>query len=386
MIRNPLYSDDTEATLAGVAMLGADVERDGGDLHISSRALRAASQPVDARNSGTTIRFLSGVASLLDGATTLTGDTSIRRRPMGPLVEALNALGARARAFGADGRPPLEVHGVLRGGTISLAGGVSSQFLSSLLIASPLARGPTEIHLVPPTRSEPYVAMTRSMMRAYGVDVDQHGDLFRVDGGQTYRPVDVEVPGDLSSAAFPLAAAALTEGDVSVTGFAPEPPQGDHRIVDFLRAFGARVDEESDRVRVRAGSLIGQTVDVGANPDLFPILAVLAAHAEGETEFVGGDHLREKESDRIATTVSMLRALGVPAKPTTGGCILHGPRQIRSGFVDAQGDHRILMAAAVAGLAADGPVEISDPGAFRVSYPSFLDHMRSLGADHSVIE
>lgn len=385
VIHHPLRSDDTDATVAGSAGLGAEIRVEGDELRISAGSLHAAGRPVDARNSGTTLRFLTGVASLFKGATTLTGDSSLRRRPMGPLIEALNRLGAHARALGSEGRPPVEVSGVLRGGAISLPGGVSSQFLSSLLIACPLASGPTEIRILPPVRSEPYVEMTRHSLRAFGVDVAVDGDTCLVEGGQAYRPSGVDIPGDFSSAAFPLVAAAVTDGDVTVIGLDAESPQGDRRIVEILRQFGAQVDVGSDRVRVRGGRLVGQAVDVGANPDLFPILAVLGACAAGETRLVNGEHLQEKESDRIATTVSMLRALGVRAEPTPDGCIVYGSTPLRGAFIDSRGDHRILMAGAVAGLVAADAIEISDPRCFRVSYPSFLDDMRALGAVHSVI-
>ncbi len=347
--------------------------------------MRAPGKPVDARNSGTTLRLLTGVAALLRGETTLTGDSSLRKRPMGPLLEALNALGARARALGPEGRPPVEVRGPLRGGAATVPGDVSSQFLSSLLIACPLAPGPTAIRVLPPMRSEPYVDVTRAMMRDFGVDVSVDRDTYQVPGGEVYRPVDLEVPGDFSSAAFPLVAAAMTQGDVTVTGLDGSSPQGDRRIVEILRSFGAEVDASSDRVRVHGGHLVAQTVDVGDTPDLFPVLAVLATQAEGETRFVNGAHLRLKESDRIATTVSMLRALGASAQATDDGCVVRGPSRLRGAYVDAHGDHRILMAAAVAGLVAADSVDISDALCFRVSYPSFLDDFRALGALHAVV-
>lgn len=304
---------------------------------------------------------------------------------MGPLLDALNALGAGAKSLGGNGRPPIEIRGILRGGTTTLPGDVSSQFLSSLLMACPLAVEPSDIRVLPPVRSRPYVDMTRRIMHRFGVDVAVDHDVYRISGGQAYRGAEVDVPGDFSSAAFPLVAAAITDGDVTVTGLDPDGPPGDRIIVDLLRAFGAQVDVSGDRVRVRGGRLRAQTVDVGGTPDLFPILAVLASQADGETRFVNGGHLRFKESDRIASTVSMLRALGIRAKETEDGCVVSGMSRVFGGSVDAHGDHRILMAAAVAGLVAYGSVDISDPWCFRVSYPSFLDDFRALGALHAVV-
>ena len=364
---------------------GADITRTSDGLQISAGPLHASDAPIDARNSGTTLRFLSGVASLLLGPTFLTGDASLRKRPMGPLLDALERLGAHAESLSGDGRPPVKVQGVIRGGQASVPGFISSQFLSSLLIACPLAANPSEIRIVPPIRSEPYVSMTRRAMRAFGVEVDLTKNSVRIEGGQSYTPTDVDIPGDFSSAAFPLVAAAITDGDVTVEGLDADSPDGDTRIVDLLRSFGARVDTLPNRVRVRSGDLVGQTVDVGDTPDLFPVLAVLATQADGETRFVHGGHLPLKESDRIAATVSMLRALGGHAEPTADGCIVHGPERLHGGFIDTRGDHRMLMAAAVAGLAAGGPLDLSDPWCFQVSYPSFLDDMRALGALHAVV-
>ena len=384
-IRQPLLGEDTAATIAGMVAFGAEIERTADGLRVTSGSLRPPETPIDARNSGTTLRLLTGVAGLLEGSTTISGDASLQKRPMGPLLEALTGLGARARSLSGDGRPPVDVEGVLRGGRVSMSGSISSQFLSSLLIACPLAADPSEIQVLPPHRSEPYVEVTRQMVRVFGVEIAVHEDTYLVPGGQAYHPTDVDVPGDFSSAAFPLVAAAITGGDVTVEGLDLSSLQGDRRIARLLESFGARVDVASDRVRVRSGDLAGQTVDVSDTPDLFPILAVLATQAKGETHFVNGEHLRVKESDRIASTVAMLRALGAHAEPTADGCVVDGPASLRGAFVDSRADHRILMAAAIAGLAADDSVDISDPWCFRVSYPSFLDDMRALGALHAVV-
>jgi 3-phosphoshikimate 1-carboxyvinyltransferase len=384
-IRRPLLSDDSLATVSGIRSLGADVTRAGDDLRVASEGLRAPGSPIDARNSGTTLRLLAGVASLLPGTTILTGDESLRRRPMGPLLEALGSLGAHAASRAGDGRPPVEVRGVLRGGTASIDGAISSQFLSSLFLACPLAAEASEIRVRPPVRSEPYLEMTRQIVRLFGAEIHADGALFLIPGGQRYRPVDLTIPGDFSTAAFPLVAAALTDGDVTVDGLAPEGPQGDRAVIDLLRSFGAAVEVGADRVRARGGDLAARTVDVAATPDLFPVLAVLATQAQGESRFVNGSHLRFKESDRIATPVAMLRSLGADAVATEDGCVVRGPTKLRGGSVDSRGDHRILMAAAVAGLVAEEAVDITEPWCFGVSYPSFLDDFRSLGARHAVI-
>lgn len=384
-IARPLRAEDTDATIDGLRAFGAEIQEQGENLNVQAPSLRPPPGTIDAKNSGTTLRLLTGVAALFEGLTTVTGDASLRKRPMDPLLQALNDLGAHARSRDGSGRPPVEVRGVLRGGSASMPGAISSQFLSSLLIVCPLARGDSAIRVLPPRRSEPYLAMTRHMISSFHGDVREDSNGFRIRGGQAYHPADVEVPGDFSSAAFPLTAAAITGGDVTVAGLDFLLPQGDSRIVEHLRSFGAQVDVSGDRVRVRGGPLVGQTVDVGDTPDLFPVLAVLATQAEGESRFVNGAHLRFKESDRIEATVSMLRAMGADAKATADGCIVSGPSRLVGRSIDCRGDHRVLMASAVAGLVADGSVDISDPWCFRVSYPSFLEDMRALGALQEVL-
>lgn len=384
-VDRPLLSDDTNATLAGVEALGAHVDRQEDSLRIECPRLRVPVHEIDARNSGTTLRLLTGVVALLPGTTVLTGDASLRKRPMGPLVEALSQLGAKARTLGADGRPPVEVTGPMRGGSVTIPGSISSQFLSSLLIACPLAASSTRLRVTPPVLSEPYVEVTQYMVRRFGARIEGQAPDFRVPGGQHYAATDVSVPGDFSSAAFPMVAAAVSHGDVTVDGLDPSMPQGDRRILDLLQAFGAEVVTKAGGVRVRGGPLSARTVDLGATPDLFPVLAVLATQAHGESRFVNGAHLRLKESDRIESTVAFLKAMGADARGTPDGCIVRGPTRLRGATVDSLGDHRILMAAAVAGLVANGPVEVSEPEAYRVSYPTFVDDFRALGADLEVV-
>lgn len=384
-IDRPLLSEDTEATLAGVEALGARVTRGEDRLEIACDSLRAPSREIDARNSGTTLRLLTGAASLVRGPTVLTGDASLRKRPMGPLLDALGDLGAQARSLSDRGRPPVEVRGPIRGGAAAVPGSVSSQFLSSLLVACPLAAEATELHVTPPVVSAPYLEVTRAMVQRFGGDVECRGTDFHIAGGQRYEPVDFRVPGDYSSAAFPLVAAAVSGGDVTVTGLGPALPQGDRRVVDLLRAFGAGVVASRDEVRVAGGALHARTVDLGATPDLFPVLAVLATQAEGESRFVNGAHLRLKESDRIESTVAFLAAMGADIEGTEDGCVVRGPSRLTGARVASLGDHRILMAAAVAGLVAEAPVEITEAEAHRVSYPSFLEDFRALGADLEVV-
>lgn len=379
-VRNPLLSEDTQATIDGVEAFGGRCTVGNGELVVRGEGLALPEKAVDARNSGTTIRLLTGLAALLDGTTRLTGDASLRRRPMGPLLDALRDLGVSCSPA-EDGCPPVEVAGPMKGTRAQLRGDVSSQFLSSLLIACPLKATETRIDVLPPVRSEPYVDLTIHMLREFGVAVDRLGGGYRIPGRRTYAGTSFTVPGDFSSAAFPLAAGAVAGGPVTVEGLDASRPQGDVRFLDLLRAFGATVDVRGDRVTVSGGTLLGRSIDVSQNPDLFPILAVLGACARGTTRLSGGEHLRFKESDRIATTVAFLRAMGADIEATPDGCVVRGPATLRGARIVTEGDHRIAMAAAVAALAAEGGSNIEDEGSHAVSYPTFLDDLRSLGAE-----
>ncbi|HJX04230.1 MAG TPA: 3-phosphoshikimate 1-carboxyvinyltransferase, partial [Thermoplasmata archaeon] len=187
-------------------------------------------------------------------------------------------------------------------------------------------------------------------------------------------------PGDFSSAAFPLVAAAITGGDVSVRNLDFKSPQGDKAIVDILERFGASVEKSNNQVRVSGGKLMGAEIDVRHNPDLFPILAVLGSLASGRTVLKGGENLREKESDRIETTTRFLREMGAQITPRSDGCEIVGVERLKGARVTTEGDHRILMAAAVAGLAASSDTRIEDDQSYSVSYPGFVRDMLQLGS------
>lgn len=379
LLRNPLISEDTKATLDALFAMGAEIGKRSDGLVIYCEKLRGAPGTIDARNSGTTIRLIAGIAALLDRATTLTGDESLVKRPMAPLVDAIVQLGARCEYLGKKGNPPLRITGPMTKDEARLPGDVSSQFVSSLLIACTQKQGDTTIRLDSPLRSRPYVDITLEMIRAFGGVVDESGSEFHVNGGQHLHRDDYSVPGDYSSAAFPLAAAAVTGGEVTVKGLDPRSPQGDRAIVDLLSAFGAEVSKGEDRVKVSGNGLRGTEVDVRHTPDLFPILAVIGSVSKGTTKITGGENLRQKESDRIESTTSFLRSMGAEIAPTADGCVVKGVRRLRGATVQTRGDHRIMMAAAVAGLACSSESRLEDDSSFSVSYPGFLADMHQLG-------
>lgn len=380
-IGNALLSADTKATIAACRSMGAEVDAgdriviDGGNLH-------APGSVVDAENSGTTMRIFTGICSMFDRDVVITGDESLRKRPMGPLLDALSINGTRCSSNG--GLPPVTVRGPNPGGRVRIDGGVSSQFITSLLMVSPMLSGDSEIAVDGQMVSAPYLDVTVHMMRLFGADATRDGNVFRVRGGTGYRPHDYDVPADFSSAAFPLVAGALG-GSVTVTGMDMDDPQGDKAIVDILERAGADVRIDGREITVSRGGLRGCEIDMGRVPDLFPITAVLLSTAEGDSRLYGAPQLKFKESDRIETVVNMINAIGGDATATDDGCIIRGRPRLRGGSIVHRGDHRIMMSAAVASIVCDGPVTMDDVECCAVSYPGFPEQMAGLGMRMEVV-
>jgi len=331
---------------------------------------------VDAENSGTTMRLFASIASIFDSPVTITGDESLRSRPMGPLLDALGQMGVECSSN--DGKAPITVHGPNKGGDVRIRGDVSSQFISSLMITAPMLSNDTVIRIDGGLSSKPYVDITANMMRRFGADVTFAENDIRVLGGAGYSGCDIVIPSDMSSAAFPLVAGALN-GSVTARQIDMSDPQGDKMIVDILRDAGASVDVYDDKVTSSSCELRSLDVDMNDIPDLFPIVAVLLSTAKGKSRLYGAPQLRFKESDRIKATVNMLSALGSDIKETDDGCVINGVVRLKGGTIEHHEDHRILMAAAVASLVADGDVSMVSSNCYDVSYPLFLGHMKRLG-------
>lgn len=386
-VRRPLRSGDTLATLGCLRALGAHAEAAGGDgdLRFLPAPLRVPAGALDCGNAGTALRLLAATVARLGGPVLLTGDASLRGRPNGPLLEALAGLGVRVES--AAGCAPLRVRGPLRSGVARLPAGSSSQFASALLLALPFVPGDSLLALATPVASRPYLDVTLQVAARAGLrlEADLGAGRVRVPGGQAVRAAALDVPGDWSSAAVLLAAAAVAGGTVTVRGLDAGDAQGDRAIVDLLRRFGADVRVAGDAVSCTGGALQGAgTVDAAATPDLFPILAAVAAASRGTTTFVGGGSLRAKESDRIAAMAAGLARMGVEARERPDGLAVTGGR-LRGASVASQGDHRIHMAFAVAGLAAQGATTVDGAPSAAASYPGFHADLAALGAKVEVV-
>ncbi|MDR2629363.1 MAG: 3-phosphoshikimate 1-carboxyvinyltransferase [Spirochaetaceae bacterium] len=346
----------------------------------------------DVGNSGTTLFLALAAAALGTVPVTFTGDEQIGRRGAGPLLDALAALGVKvsSRKDPVPGCTPITVEGPWKGGRVTLPC-PTSQYLSALLLAAPLAPAGTLTEIeVPLLNEKPYVELTLSYLKAQGIPYEGAEDFsfFRVPGGGSYRPLNGPVPGDFSSAAFPAAAAAITGGPVSLLGLDPADPQGDKAFFDILSRMGCEVTWTKEapgqgtpwRLTVsRTGPLRGGEFDLNATPDLLPALAAVACYARGKTALVNVAHARIKETDRIAVMTRELGRLGGVCEETPDGLIIRGSGTPLGGGLggrgplDSRGDHRVVMALAVAALGAEGPVEISGAESAAVTYPGFLE-------------
>lgn len=377
-VSSPLISFDTRATMDAVRAMGAVVTEREGSVTVECESIHAPDRTIDVMNSGTTMRLMTGISSLFSEKVVLTGDSSIQKRPMGPLLDSLSAAGVECSSNG--GKPPVEVCGPITGSELVIDGGVSSQFVSSLIMSSPLTGRPTDVRITGHLVSKPYIDITTSMMGKFGVEVTEEGNVFHAEP-QHYRPTDYRVPADFSSSAFPLVAGGIA-GRVTARGMDMSDPQGDRKIIDVLKEAGCDVEVSGDEVTCsNTGRLEGAEIDMGDIPDLFPVVAVLLSTAKGRSRLYGAPHLRFKESDRIALTENMLRTLGADIRGTEDGCVIEGVERLHGGRIEHNGDHRMMMAAAVASLVSDGPVSMENDACWNVSYPGFPEQMRSIGMD-----
>ena len=384
-VSNPLRARDIDATLRACRMLGATIVKSGEDVEVFGGGLRLPEDVIDVGNSGTTLRFFTAISALApEGFVILTGDESIRRRPMQPLLDALRLLGVECWSSRLNGCAPLIVRGGgLRGGEASIEGGVSSQFISALLLASVRSRDGVSLRVEGDPVSKPYIDATIEVLRRFGFRVEREGyELFRVEGGQRGEAACFKVPGDFGSASFLMAGAHLTEGEVKVNGLDLELPQADAAILDVLKAFGSEVEVGAGGVRVvGAGGGGGGELDLRDSPDLMPVAAVMAAKSPEETLIKGVGHARFKESDRISTTALELRKLGVEADVLPDGLRIRGRRALEGGAtLESHGDHRLFMALTVLAASTKRGCKVRGAEWAEISYPDFLNDLRSLGA------
>ena len=376
----PLISQDALSAAQAVACLGAEVVQTPGEWRIRGCGgrMRSGRQTIDVGNSGTTMNILLGLATLVpDAELTLTGDEQIQRRPNGPLAQALNNLGASVLSVHGNGCPPFVVRGPLAGGFTPLAA-PSSQYLTSLLLACPLAAGDSEIE-VTHLNEESYVEMTLDWLASQQIRLERDGlKRFRIPGRQAYRSFQRRIPADFSSASFFLCAGALGRNRVVSTGLDLSDSQGDKAVVDYLRTMGAAVTVTGDRIAVDGGELHGIEIDMNQTPDALPVMAVVGCFAHGTTVLKNVAHARIKETDRIAVMACELRKLGAAIEERPDGLVIrHSP--LRGATVNGHGDHRVVMSLALAGLCIPGETVVTTAEAAGVTFPEFATLIQGLG-------
>ncbi|MFW5802993.1 MAG: 3-phosphoshikimate 1-carboxyvinyltransferase [Verrucomicrobiota bacterium] len=378
---NPLNSEDTRAALRAARALGAEISCTARHWRIRGAGAtpRVAAPDLDLANSGTSMRILLGVASLVQrGELHVTGDAQLRRRPAAPLLHSLRELGADIRSTGGEDCPPFLVRGGLRGGTTKLEA-KTSQYVTSLLMACPFAERDSEIR-VTHLNEAPYLDITLNWLKAVGVHLEQDGYLhYRIPGGQTAAPFARCIPADFSSATFFLGAGALPNNNIECNGLDPNDPQPDKKVVDYLETMGADIRPTTKGINTRARHLRGCEIDMNETPDALPMMAVLGCFAAGETHLRNVEHARIKETDRIAAMTCELRKMGADIRELQDGMVIR-QSALHGANVDGHADHRIVMALAMAAMAAEhGTTTISTAEAMNVTFPDFADLARSLG-------
>jgi len=372
----PLESEDTKYSSEALMQMGIAMEKGAEWLvHGNGGRIKPTDKPIYLGNNGTATRFLTSVASLGHSAYTIDGDPRMHQRPIGPLMSALQGWGVDISAIKGTGCPPLLINGRgIAGGTTVLPEGKSSQYLSSLLLVAPYAGTPAVLKVEGEVLSKPYVAMTLSVMDAFGVAVECTPDFssFVVPQG-CYRAREYQIEGDASNASYFWAAAAVTGGRVTVTNVPVPSLQGDAMLVPLLGRMGCEVSRSGNGITLQgAKRLEGIRVDMGDMPDVVPTLAVVAAFAYGKTVIENIAHLRIKECDRLSAVVTELTKLGVHVEEQDAAMIIHGNggEGLHGAEIETYEDHRMAMSLAVAGLKVPG-VRITGEECVAKSFPDF---------------
>ncbi len=386
-IKNPLQAGDTISTMKALEAFSIGLRKYRNKVSVNgSRGILATPKaPIDCENSGTTIRLMGSVAAL-DGNVVLTGDASLQKRPMQPLLDALNQLGVKADSVRGNGCPPIRIQGQgIKGGTAKIRGDISSQFISSLLISAPYSKEGVAIEITTELKSRPYVDLTLEIMSDFGVEAINKGyRSIAVDGGQHYKARAYDIEGDYSSASYFLALAALTGSDITAKNLRSDSKQADSAILSILKGMGAEVEAGANKIVVIGNSLKGIEVDLSDAPDLLPTVTALACKAEGKTVIKNVKHARYKESDRISACAMEFRKFKIDIEEAEDGLTIRGSRELAGATVESRGDHRMAMALTIAGLAAKGTTTVKDAECADISFPGFYRTVASLAGHEKI--
>ena len=380
-IVRPLSSDDTEAALNVLRKIGADIQQEEDSWKVLGGNFCEPTIDLFCGDSAATLRFMTAICSQVPGRCRLVPGPSLSQRPIKPLLEALSQLGVDCSSQGEVA--PVIVHGGrLKGGTAELAGNISSQFVSALLLIAPLAELGVKIRLTTPPESKPFILMTLDCLSKFGIKVETSPDLREFNiSPQSYTPAKYLVEGDWSSASYLLALGALS-GEMQIGNLNPESLQGDKIILSFLKDMGAQVSIDKNAVTVRKSELRAIKVDMADYIDLLPTVAILAAVANGVSEFTGINRARIKESNRVSALREGLERMGIKVQEERNRLLITGSRP-RGAMIDPRNDHRIAMAFGVLGTAT-GETIIDDADCVSKTFPDFWKILRSIGGEVKV--
>jgi 3-phosphoshikimate 1-carboxyvinyltransferase len=367
--------------LEAIKAFGAYVEQKDGYWEVEGQPfIKTPEKPINCRESGTTLRFMIPVAALAQGKTTFVMGPSLSRRPITPLLQSLGDLGVKTQH-----NPSLVVvyGGGIKGGETALRGDISSQFISGLLFACPRAKKDTHISLTKPVESKGYVDMTVEVLCKHSIKVEVSKDYssIRIPSGQDYKPFKHRVPGDFSSAAYLLAAAAITSSKIRIYNLDYTSKQGDKVILEILRQAGVNVHVGENHVEVHGAINNPIKIDAGDIPDLVPACTAIACYAVGRSEIRNARRLRYKESDRLTALYTEFKKMGAHITVKGDSLTITGPCELHGALIDPHNDHRIAMACAVAALGANGDSTIMNAECVSKSYPKFFRDLSLLGAN-----
>lgn len=377
-IFNISYSEDVKATINAMRLMGAKIKEHPDKLEISGvNAVDDKKRRIDCSESGSTLRFIMPVSLFQNGETIFTGSDSLKTRPIDSYLEIMDKQGIWYKR--KEKKLPIAVKGKLTAGTFIIDGNISSQFITGLLFVLPLLDGNSKIVVKTELESKKYVDMTIEALKRFEINIENNNyKEFYVGGNQKYRACDYEIEGDLSQAAFWLAAGVLG-GKVAIECFNLDTLQGDKIIVDIIRKMGGNIIEKGSTLHAIESKLNGVTIDASECPDLVPILAVLGALSSGITKIINAKRLRFKESDRLKAISTELNKIGADIKENIDGLIIIGKEKLKGGEVNTWGDHRIAMALAIASIKCETPVTINNPNVVKKSYPIFFNDFKKLG-------
>jgi 3-phosphoshikimate 1-carboxyvinyltransferase len=388
-IINPLISRDTIATIDACRELGVGIKIIDKRLIVSGKdTLKVPDNVINVENSGTTMRFVTAISSLLnDGYVVITGDDSIRKRPMRPLLSALKQLGVNSFSTRENGKAPIIVQGGgINGDNITIDGSISSQFISGILIAGVWAKSGISLRVTGKQVSKSYIESTLNVISKFGARVKHSRDYrkFNVFNNR-YVPTTFTVPGDFSTASLLLSAGTLVGGEITVSNLDFSLPQGDSKILEILKKIGAviSIDKRNGTVKTKGiQELDGGEFDLSDTPDLLPVVAILSLKTRNPVRIYGVSHTRYKETDRLKIIASEFRKFGVKTKILPDEITIVSPKKLKSAIVDSHNDHRLFMSFAIAAMMTAKSV-VDGVESVDVSYPSFIQDMKKIGAKFS---